>query len=72
MGGEEFNQTLSEQRSAAVKAWLVANAPELAERLSTEGYGLTQPLDTNRTNGGRARNRRVVFWVEDSATADAG
>ncbi len=72
VGGDVYNQKLSDERAAAVKVWLVAKEPDLAERLSTEGYGLTQPLDTNRTNDGRARNRRVVFWVEDGATADAG
>ena len=33
------------------------------ERLSTEGYGESQPVDTNETESGRARNRRVEFYL---------
>lgn len=52
------NQTLSEQRAAAVKAHLVA-AGVAAPRLNTRGLGASQPLARNDTAIGRAQNRRV-------------
>lgn len=52
------NQTLSEQRAAAVSAWL-ANAGVAASRLKTQGFGATKPVANNETALGRAQNRRV-------------
>jgi len=52
------NQTLSEQRAAAVSAWL-ANAGVTANRLKTQGFGATKPVADNETALGRAQNRRV-------------
>lgn len=58
VGTPTYNQKLSEQRAAAVKAWLVAHG--VAEtRLTTHGYGQTQPLVPNDTDAHRAKNRRV-------------
>jgi outer membrane protein OmpA-like peptidoglycan-associated protein len=53
---------LSDQRADAVKYYLVANgiAPE---RISTVGFGETQPRASNDTPEGRAQNRRVEFTV---------
>jgi outer membrane protein OmpA-like peptidoglycan-associated protein len=59
IGGHTFNMGLSQRRSVAVKAALVARYHIDAGRLSTAGYGDTQPQDTNATLEGRARNRRV-------------
>jgi len=33
------------------------------DRLTTEGKGETQPIDNNETESGRARNRRVEFYL---------
>jgi len=52
------NQTLSEQRAAAVKVQLVA-AGVAAQRLTTKGFGASQPVADNATGVGRAQNRRV-------------
>ena len=52
------NQTLSEQRAAAVKAYLV-KAGVKADRLTTSGLGATKPVSTNDTTLGRSQNRRV-------------
>jgi outer membrane protein OmpA-like peptidoglycan-associated protein len=52
------NQTLSEQRAAAVKAQLVA-AGVPAARLATKGLGASQPVADNGSTIGRAQNRRV-------------
>ncbi len=58
IGGPAFNKTLSEQRAASVKAYLVgAGVP--AERLTSVGFGFDKPVAPNDTQGGRAQNRRV-------------
>jgi outer membrane protein OmpA-like peptidoglycan-associated protein len=58
VGGDEYNQKLSESRAASVVTWLTNNgiAPG---RLTARGYGKTQPIADNGTDEGRARNRRV-------------
>ncbi|MCS6912016.1 MAG: OmpA family protein [Myxococcales bacterium] len=60
-GGIERNQLLSEQRAFAVKEWLEkkspANFPE--GRIRVFAHGQTQPVASNATSEGRARNRRV-------------
>ena len=58
IGGESFNQTLSEKRAKAVKAFLVAAGIE-ESRLSSIGYGLSKPIAENTSEFGRAQNRRV-------------
>jgi OmpA-OmpF porin, OOP family len=57
-GKKALNQKLSENRAAAVKAWLVKHGVA-ADRISTAGYADTQPIADNKTNAGRASNRRV-------------
>jgi outer membrane protein OmpA-like peptidoglycan-associated protein len=52
------NQTLSDKRAAAVKAWLVAHKIP-APRLESKGLGQTKPVGTNDTAEGRQANRRV-------------
>lgn len=60
-GDPAFNQTLSQQRAAAVRDWLMKqstiNFP--ADRFTVQGYGDTKPLATNATPSGQAKNRRV-------------
>ena len=58
IGGAAFNKALSEQRAAAVKAYLVSKGvPE--ERLSAAGFGFDKPVASNDGEGGRSQNRRV-------------
>jgi len=62
VGGESFNLKLSQKRAESVKAYLVAKG--IAEdRLDSAGYGLTRPLASNRTEKGRAQNRRTEFHI---------
>ena len=60
-GSVEKNQRLSEERAFAVKKWLqqqsTSNFPE--ERVKVFAHGSSQPLDSNATSAGRAKNRRV-------------
>ncbi|MEK8178887.1 OmpA family protein [Flavobacterium buctense] len=57
-GKDAANQTLSENRAAAVKNYLVENGIA-ASRLSSAGFGESKPIDTNKTKAGKANNRRV-------------
>ena len=58
VGSEAINQQLSLQRADTVKSYLVGIGypPEL---IKTIGLGETQPVESNRTDEGRAKNRRV-------------
>jgi OOP family OmpA-OmpF porin len=58
VGTDAYNQTLSEARAAAVDAWLTQHGIA-GGRLSAKGYGKTVPVADNRTDEGRAKNRRV-------------
>lgn len=62
LGHRPGNISLSLARAQAVKAYLVAKGLP-AERLQTSGMGPDQPVDSNDTDDGRARNRRIEFRV---------
>jgi OOP family OmpA-OmpF porin len=64
VGAEDKNQKLSEKRADSVKAFLVKEGIE-DKRLTTKGFGETDPTDSNDTAAGRANNRRVVFKITD-------
>jgi outer membrane protein OmpA-like peptidoglycan-associated protein len=57
------NLTLSQQRADAVKTFLVRKGVG-AERLASKGFGQERPVADNKTDAGRARNRRVEFLVK--------
>lgn len=59
VGAPAANLTLSEARAAAVKAALVTDFGIVADRITTQGFGDTQPAAPNTTPEGRAQNRRV-------------
>ncbi len=62
VGSERYNQRLSQRRAEAVRSFLIEAGIE-PERLVAKGYGEAVPLTTNRTESGRAKNRRVEFTV---------
>ena len=61
-GNYEKNMDLSRKRAESVKAYLVNyGVPE--QQLTAKGFGPTEPIASNETAAGRAKNRRVVFNV---------
>ncbi len=63
VGKPETNMKLSQTRAEAVVKYLVEKKGVDAKRLSAKGWGDTQPIADNKTDKGRAKNRRVDFTV---------
>jgi outer membrane protein OmpA-like peptidoglycan-associated protein len=61
-GKPEYNLTLSGQRAAAVKNYLVSKGLQ-ASRFKTTGLGIADPIADNSTVAGKAQNRRVEFAI---------
>ena len=57
-GTPAHNQTLSEQRAASVRDYLISKGAA-ASRLNSVGFGQSKPVADNATELGRAQNRRV-------------
>ncbi len=68
-GSHEFNHNLSHKRAASVRAELIKNGVP-AERMTSEGFGETQPIATNETAAGKALNRRVEILARHSQPLD--
>jgi outer membrane protein OmpA-like peptidoglycan-associated protein len=62
VGGDEYNQRLSEQRAGAVRDYLVQQSIP-ADHVTAKGFGKTQPVASNATAAGRQQNRRVEVVV---------
>ena len=61
-GTDQLNNQLSEDRAAAVKAFLMSQGIP-ASRMSIAGMGRYQPITTNETVEGRTQNRRVEVFI---------
>jgi SH3 domain-containing YSC84-like protein 1 len=57
-GSREANEKLSADRAEAVANWLADHGIDRS-RLSSKGYGPARPVASNKTEDGRAKNRRV-------------
>jgi outer membrane protein OmpA-like peptidoglycan-associated protein len=64
VGAAAMNKSLSGRRAASVVDWLVKHGIDKA-RLSSVGFGMERPIDSNDTPEGRQNNRRVEFHIED-------
>jgi OmpA-OmpF porin, OOP family len=62
IGSDEYNLKLSVRRAEAVKAYLISKGVE-TNRIYTEGKGEKQPVASNKTKEGRAKNRRTEIEV---------
>ncbi len=61
-GEDAYNLSLSEMRAQSVKTWLLEQG--LSEgRIGAKGFGEEDPIEPNTTEAGRARNRRVEFFI---------
>jgi len=65
-GSDEYNLELSQRRAHSVADYLVVQDVN-SERFSVHGYGESDPVATNDTEGGRAQNRRVeiAIWANE-------
>jgi outer membrane protein OmpA-like peptidoglycan-associated protein len=63
VGNESNNQKLSASRAAMCMKYLQSKGVS-ASRMTSAGYGSTQPIDENTTKKGRDRNRRVEFTAQ--------
>lgn len=61
-GSHSYNQQLSERRAAAIELYLRRKNLNIA-RLTSIGYGETQPIASNATAAGKAQNRRVEIKI---------
>jgi outer membrane protein OmpA-like peptidoglycan-associated protein len=66
VGGDEFNQQLSERRADSVRDFL-AEQGVAGSSITARGFGKTQPVASNDNPEGRQRNRRVELVVNGDA-----
>ncbi len=64
-GKTSFNNKLSNDRSAAVKEYLIEKYGISGDRLNARGFGAAAPVATNTTTQGRKLNRRVDIKILD-------
>ncbi|TBR39863.1 MULTISPECIES: OmpA family protein [Dyella] len=64
VGTDQYNQGLSERRAKIVYDYLTAHGIDQSRLLGPVGHGENDPIDTNDTDAGRARNRRTELQVQ--------
>ena len=62
IGSEGYNLELSVKRATAIKNFLVSRGA-IENNISIEGYGEQNPISSNSSEQGRAKNRRVEFII---------
>ena len=62
VGSETYNQDLSENRAKSVYEYLIGKGIS-ASRLSYKGYNFSEPIASNDSEQGRAKNRRTEFKI---------
>ena len=66
VGGDDYNQKLSENRASTVKQFLVAQGVS-PTNITSQGFGKNNPVADNSTSTGRMQNRRVNMVVSGDA-----
>ena len=64
-GNEERNLELSKRRANVVAEYLISNGADI-KRVESSGFGSEKPIESNTTNEGRRKNRRVELLIHDS------
>ncbi len=64
-GAHDMNMKLSQARAESVATYLGSHGVSVT-RLEAHGYGPDKPIDSNDTDPGRQRNRRVEFHIKSS------
>ena len=64
IGKPAYNQSLSERRAKIVYDYLTAHGIDPSRLEGPVGHGMNDPIDTNKTDAGRARNRRTELQVQ--------
>lgn len=62
IGDDNSNLKLSQQRAKSVYDYVISQGVD-ASRISYKGYGESRPIADNKTESGRAKNRRTVFVI---------
>ena len=70
VGGDDFNQQLSERRADSVRDFLAQQGVP-ASSITARGFGKSQPVASNDTPEGRQRNRRVELVVNGDAIGNS-
>lgn len=63
IGTEAYNKALSERRANAVRNYLVKEGGVGKKEIKAVGYGKSNPVASNKTAAGRAKNRRVEILI---------
>jgi len=63
VGTDSYNMGLSQRRAAATKKYFVEEGNISSKRISTVGHGESRPIASNKTEEGRAKNRRVEILI---------
>ena len=64
-GSDKYNLILSDKRANSVREYLISQQVR-PEQLMAKGFGKADPVESNATPAGRAKNRRVVMKVLDN------
>jgi len=62
-GSPKLNQLISEKRAESAKKYIQDKFGISGDRMQVKGYGASRPVADNRTEEGRAKNRRVEFRI---------
>ncbi len=71
VGGEQYNQQLSEERAASVRDYLISQGVS-ANNVIAQGFGKNDPIASNASPEGRQQNRRVEMLVSGNAIGASG